>query len=153
VPRVEPAAAVCRALLDLMGRVLDALAVVDDILEANSSIPADGYGPDKDESHLRSALRCVQELGPEWNAEAIETACAELRSALDDGEDGSRQAVERIKDAVLPPLATAAVELDNGATLGGRVIEDLDQFGGDLTAMVEDASPPSVNGAMALRAS
>jgi len=103
VPRVEPAAAVCRALLDLMGRVLDALAVVDDILEANSSIPADGYGPDKDESHLRSALRCVQELGPEWNAEAIETACAELRSALDDGEDGSRQAVERIKDAVLPP--------------------------------------------------
>jgi hypothetical protein len=125
--------------LDLMERVLDALAVVDDILETSSSITADDQGSDADESSLSSALRCVQDLGGEWNGEEIEATCVELRSALDDAEDVSRQAVERIEDAVLPPLATAAAELDDGSTLGGRAVENLERFGGDLTAMVEDA--------------
>jgi hypothetical protein len=114
--------------------VLDALAVVDDILEANSFIAADDHGTDADDNSLRNALGRVQDLGPEWNNKAIEAACAELCSALDDAEDGSRQAVERIEDAVLPPLATAAVELNDGATLGGGIVKDLDRFGGDLTA-------------------
>jgi hypothetical protein len=125
--------------LDLMERVLDALTVVDDILETNSSITADDHGSDADESSLSSALGRVQDLGPEWDGEAIEAACAELRSALDDAEDVSRQAAERIEDAVLPPLATAAVELDDDSSLGGGAVEGLDRFGGDLTAMVEDA--------------
>ena len=120
--------------LDFMERVLDALAVVDDILEANSFIAADDHGTDADDNSLRNALGRVQDLGPEWNNKAIEAACAELCSALDDAEDGSRQAVERIEDAVLPPLATAAVELNDGATLGGGIVKDLDRFGGDLTA-------------------
>ena len=119
-----------------MKRVLDALAVVDDILEANPSVTADDHRADADESSLRSALRRVKNLGPEWDAEAIEDAYVELRSVLDDAEDVSRQAAERIEDAVLPPLATVAVELDDGATLGSRAVEGLDRFGGDLTAMV-----------------
>lgn len=47
--------------------------------------------------------------------------------------------IKRIEDTVLPPLATATVERDDGATLGSAAVEDLDRFGGDLTAMVEDA--------------
>jgi len=125
--------------LDLMERVLDALAVVDDILEASSSITADDHGADADDNSLTSALGRVQDLGPEWDTKAIEAACTELRSTLDDAQGVSRQVVERIEDAVLPPLATAAVELDAGSTLGGEAVEDLDRFGGDLTAMVEDA--------------
>ncbi|EMA48606.1 hypothetical protein [Halococcus salifodinae] len=125
--------------LDLMQRVLDTHAVVDDILETSSSITADDHGADADESSLRSVLGRVQDLGPEWDDEAIEDACAGLRSVLDNAENVSRQTVERIEDAVLPPLATAAVELDDGVTLGGGVVEDFDHFGGDLTTMVEDA--------------
>jgi len=123
--------------LDLMERVLDALAVVDDILETSSSVTADDHGSGVDDTGLVSALRRVQDLGPEWDVEAIEAACAELRSALDDAEDVSRQAIERIEDAVLPPLATTCVELDDETSLGA--VKDLDRFGGDLTAMVEDA--------------
>jgi hypothetical protein len=125
--------------LDLMERVLDALAVVDDILETSPSITADNHGADYDESSLSSALRRMQNLGPEWNVEEIEAACAGLRSALDDAENVSRQTVGRIEDAVLPPLASACVELDSESTLGGGAVENLEHFGGDLTAIVEDA--------------
>ena len=74
----------------------------------------------------------MQELGPDWDSEAIEAACAELRSALDDAQGVSQQAVERIEETVLPPLATATVERDDGATLDSGAVEDLDRFGGTL---------------------
>jgi hypothetical protein len=125
--------------LDLMQRVLDALAVVDDILETSPSITDGNHGSDETDASLSSALRRVQNLGPEWDIEEIEAAYAGLRSALNDAKDVSRQAVERIEDAVLPPLASACVELDDDSTLGSGAVEDLERFGGNLTAMVEDA--------------
>ena len=63
-----------------MERLLDALAVVDDILEANSSVTADGNGPSEGDSSLFSALERVQDLGPGWNVEVIEDASTGLRS-------------------------------------------------------------------------
>ena len=50
-----------------------------------------------------------------------------------------RQIIECIADAVLPQLAPTAVELDNKISLGVGCVDTLDHFGGDLTAMVEDA--------------
>ncbi|GAA0473714.1 hypothetical protein MUK72_19880 (plasmid) [Halococcus dombrowskii] len=123
--------------LDLMQRVLDALAVVDDILEANPSLGTDSSGGD--ETGLGHALRRVRDLGPEWDAASIEGACAGLRAALDSAADVSRQTIEQIKDTVLPPLATTAVELDDETSLGAGCVDALDHFGGDLTAMVEEA--------------
>ena len=47
--------------------------------------------------------------------------------------------LERIEDAVLPLLATAAVEFDDETSLGARCVDILDHLGGDFTSMVEDA--------------
>src|SRR5699024_8338450 len=59
--------------------------------------------------------------------------------ALESTRDMPRQIIECIADAVFPQLAPTAVELDNKISLGVGCVDTLDHFGGDLTAMVEDA--------------
>src|SRR5699024_3960976 len=117
----------------------DALNVVEDILDARSTgvdSPPDQRASGS-ESALVDALERVRDLGPEWNASEIESACATLRSALDTTDGLTQTMVERIEETILPALATARVALDDNAGLGGFTPPD--HIGGDLTAMVEDA--------------
>ena len=122
-----------------MGRLLDALAVVDDILDARTTA-LDSSGDQRtsgNESDLVSALERVRDLGPAWNAAAIESTYAALRGALDATGDVTQGTIERIEETVLPALASACVALDDDAGLGA--VTPPDHIGGDLTAIVEDA--------------
>jgi hypothetical protein len=131
------AVAVADQHLDCMARLLDALAVVDDILNASASVTDDDHGTDEGESSLVSALKRVRGLGPEWHVEEIDAACGRLRSAVDAAERVSRGTVERIEEVVLPALTTTCIALDDDTALGA--VEAPERFGGDLTAVFKDA--------------
>jgi hypothetical protein len=127
--------------LDLMARVLDALAVVDDVLDASTAgidtRTDQQVSGNENERSLVDALERVRGLGPEWTASEIETACAALQSSLDGTENVTQRTVKRIEETVLPALATVGVALDDDTSLGG--VTPPERIGGDLTTMVEDA--------------
>ena len=59
----------------------------------------------------------VDDLGPAWDASAVESAYAALRAALDATGDVTQGTVERIEETVLPALASTCVALDDDAGL------------------------------------
>ena len=100
-----------------MARLLDALAVVDDILDTRNT-PLDSSGDQRtseNESDLVNALERVRDFGPAWDASAIESAYATLRTALDATGDVTQGTVERIKETVLPALAIFTKRHASGA--------------------------------------
>jgi hypothetical protein len=118
--------------LELMQRLCDALAAVEELRSDGTRVESERA--DGDEDALAAALAGVEALGPEWDATTIANAHEALRAAMGSAD---RQIGTRIENDVLPALAAACRALDDGDSLSATTVPD--RLGGDLSAMVENA--------------